>query len=757
MLEQAPIASLLWHPFGALGSCLVTVTSDACIRLWELKQASRHSFDEPALALDLKKLANATSSGEDFRASVYGTSKGFSPDSVEMEVAAACFGGVGSSDEHGWAPMTLWIAMKEGDVYALCPLLPSKWQPAASTIPSLSTSVVSKAAILDSDESSTEQERRTVTQQQKWLSDIDSQDSFFTSVPDTIDPVEIYDRPLHPASIPKLQGPFRLSPDPDFEEITDIIVMAAKVEQDTLLDEDEEESEDSHERAGLSVGIVCLLTQSGNVHVCLDMNGVEAQWLPTKRGMFQRPFAEPEEPNDLLLLESLDLTLDRGSASSYPMITPLIETRYVAQEPLYTCHPAGRYAFFITLASSTYICNLTPWLANLEEELAAPTDAGSSFRIGLLHDSERTEVSSVIKTSDEYSSSSGEAASACISIIDSDLGHLVLSLSGHQPYAATLDLPLNDNMLDSFAPDTAMLALPAPENREPYQPPQTFYASTAIQQFHDSLLQSGMTRLNRSELKSQVRLSPATLQVLTEAHRILSGETNRLGLAAADLFRRCQRMRAELGDQVAKMRDLASRIENVTSDGSEEVGDATSNGTSTNNKLDTRIEQARTRQSGLQSRVDALRRKVATTGGKEMSRREEAWSSEVKTIEESIGPDNDKDKTTASDGALTRTEDKESTRTEASSLQRRFDVVKTLAERLSSQAKEATSGTDGGGKTASADVEADDSKRISIASGGMGDLRRQKLAQVMQLLERETALVDAVTERLGRLGGLGAA
>lgn len=282
VLEQAPIASVLWHPLGCLGSCLVTVTADACVRLWELERNSRHSFDEPALAIDLKKLANASSAGEDFRASVYGISKGFSPDSVEMEVAAACFGGIGSSDEHGWAPMTLWLAMTEGDVYALCPLLPRKWQPAHSTIPSLSTAVMSKAAHTVDDDLS-ERERKTLVQQQKWLSDIDDQEPDVRNLPEGFETVEVYDRPAHPPAIPKLQGPFHLSPEPDFDEITDIFAIAPRVDDVLLVEDDEEDFDGLSNRSGLSVGVICLLTQSGNTHICLDLEGVEAKWLPLKR------------------------------------------------------------------------------------------------------------------------------------------------------------------------------------------------------------------------------------------------------------------------------------------------------------------------------------------------------------------------------------------------------------------------------------------------------------------------------------------
>jgi nucleoporin NUP82 len=46
-----------------------------------------------------------------------------------------------------------------------------------------------------------------------------------------------------------------------------------------------------------------------------------------------------------------------------------------------------------------------------------------------------------------------------------------------------------------------------------------------------------------------------------------------------------------------------------------------------------------------------------------------------------------------------------------------------------------------------------DGQERKQAGGGVGaEFRRQRLQQVMALLDRETALVDAVTERLGRLG-----
>ncbi|KAL9064155.1 MAG: hypothetical protein Q9157_007934 [Trypethelium eluteriae] len=280
VLDRSPIASVLWHPLGVKGNCLVTVTKDATVRLWELSRENRYSFDEPALAVDLKKLANATSYEEDFKASRPGASRGFSPDEVEMEVAAACFGGSGASEEHGWSSMTLWIAMTEGDLYALCPLLPSKWQPSSTQIPSLSTAVVAKTAAMNTNPASTADERRKADQQFRWFQDIDDQEPVLLDE-GLSEPQEIYSRPESLSPIPKLQGPFLLDPEIDmFGDVTDIYAVAPKVDDDELMFEEDYEKFSDNE--ALSVAVICLLTSSGYIHVCLDVDGVEAQWLPLK-------------------------------------------------------------------------------------------------------------------------------------------------------------------------------------------------------------------------------------------------------------------------------------------------------------------------------------------------------------------------------------------------------------------------------------------------------------------------------------------
>ena len=266
---------------------MTAVSADAIVRIWELNVENRWSFDSPTFAVDLKKLADGTSSDQDFGAAGMGRSNGFSPDSFEMDVAAACFGGSASGHESGWAPMTLWLAMREGDVYALCPLLPTKWQPPASLIPSLSVSIVSNFSSVQSDPTSSSRQKDTCRQQHAWIVDIDLQEPAYLPGPSDFDPeVAVYNRPSIQGAMPRLQGPFILDPIPDDGDedlevlLTDIYVIGPRLDRAGVYEDD---SYEDHVDDGVSASIVCLMTSMGRVHVCLDVDGVEGAWLPTKK------------------------------------------------------------------------------------------------------------------------------------------------------------------------------------------------------------------------------------------------------------------------------------------------------------------------------------------------------------------------------------------------------------------------------------------------------------------------------------------
>lgn len=289
VLSESPIVSVLWHPLDLRSRALVTLTEDAEVRLWEIDVDDRSSFEYPTIAVDLRLLANATSCEDSFQIPNRRRNRVFSPDAVEMQVTSACFGGKGHVEENGWAPMTLWVAMTEGDVYALCPLLPSEWTPPSTLIPSLSISVTSNMNLAQVDQGLSSDIQHKYKDQLRWMTEIDNQEATYVQgAADFVPEMPIYARPRYPSAIPRLQGPFQLSihgedgPQEDLH-LSDIYAIAAKIKRDDIMFEEEEEIDiEGLENSGLSMGIVCLLTSNGEVRICLDIDGVEGDWLPER-------------------------------------------------------------------------------------------------------------------------------------------------------------------------------------------------------------------------------------------------------------------------------------------------------------------------------------------------------------------------------------------------------------------------------------------------------------------------------------------
>lgn len=714
--SQSAVVSAIWHPLGVNGTCLVTVTEDAIVRVWELSTTDRWSFDRPTLAIDLKKLADGTSLEEDFGASVSGMSKGFSPDSFEMEVASACFASRGSG---GWSPMTLWIAMREGDVYALCPLLPERWAPPPTLIPSLSISIVAKVASMEDDLEASEQSKLLSHQQLAWMSDLDNQDPVISEAPAGEPPTEIYTRPAKPGKIPRLQGPFdfELAPEESDDELdimlTDILFVGPRTDAEELMSgEDLELEMDDNDQEGLSAGVLCLLSCSGRVTICLDFDGVEAQWLPSGK-VKNRKFIEMSDPPSLLTFQILD--------------TLRPEEVFENAWPTFSHDVNSRYSFFISHPSGITFISLSPWVFRLESELQGNAGAGTDFRIDLLVNGQNTTRERLI-TEDTTREAEPLPLAASVCIRDPDLGYFLLSANAYGPIALSFDIP--DEEIEvrrarsptyESEPEPQPLLLCAP--RPVYQPSPVFSSNSSLPNFLEQLRHSRYKRL----VHEPVRLSPATLTILTDAHKILSEETHRLGTAAAELFRRCEQLQIDLRDQIARANEVACRIEAVVGDDVDVDDPLVAAGG--NAGIEKRIKSAQKKHQDLLDRFEKLRRVAGrgSGGGRELSDKEKQWIEEVSTLSSAILP-SDKGEASSSDAKVAKP-------------WQRYEEVKNLKEELLQHVGEI-----------SKEQEDEQRNSPSVASVKVSsEIRKQKVKQVMKLLERETALVEGAKGRLERL------
>ena len=317
-----------------------------------------------------------------------------------------------------------------------------------------------------------------------------------------------------------------------------------------------------------------------------------------------------------MLLEALEtLRPEEVSKSEWPTFTPDI---------------GSRYSFFTTHSKGLFFFSLHPWILNLEKELQNISNVGTQFRLDILTKGSGTLRERIleIEQSDEASE---EAVSACIVLQDSDLGYFLLTAYGEQPQAVDLDAPddgalqeINGTSDLDLEPDFKLLTMgPA---RTAYQPPESLWAESSL----STLLDSQASGRHKKTLKEELRLSSLTLGLMTEAHRILSEETHQLGIAAADLFRRCERLVDEFRDQIGRVRDTARRIDQMNDEDADDYEEKnTARGSA---KIEERMENVKTRQEDIIARHEALRKKLARACRRDLSEKEQAFISEVDTL-----------------------------------------------------------------------------------------------------------------------------
>jgi nucleoporin NUP82 len=243
----------------------------------------------------------------------------------------------------------------------------------------------------------------------------------------------------------------------------------------------------------------------------------------------------------------------------------------------------------------------------------------------------------IIEVDDGGSAAKGESDHLASSLVfyDYDLGYLLLSHHASRPYAAIMDAPevslppiadMGPIGSGAQAPTSPIL----PPKRPPYQVPSILYSDSPLEFF----VEKHVPHRQRQSLKEQVRLSPATLDLVAAAHRILSAHTNALERAASDLFRRCERLQGEMKEQLKQLSDVAERIKGVSSDIGEDG--QRREGSRSDEALDKRLNAAKERQAQLVERYESLRNKVLKSGGRPLSEKEKAWLSEVEALTTSL-------------------------------------------------------------------------------------------------------------------------
>jgi nucleoporin NUP82 len=512
--------------------------------------------------------------------------------------------------------------------------------------------------------------------------------------------------------VPKLQGPFEFDLNPEDEqddevELKDIYVIGEKADvADLMMGEEEDLEMDDEDQSGLSLTVICLLSTSGQVKICLDTEGVEAQWLPPRPNHMSKLPTASSSPSSLLTFQTFDtLKPVEVIPESWPMFSEDATSRY----SFYITHPAG-----ITSVS------LAPWVFRLESELQGDTEAGAEFRIDLLAKGQGSERERI------YTQARGQnVLAAATAVKDPDLGHFVLSATHHDPVVLFFDTPELDIAPRESTPIVPEL-MEKPEPPVGWEPRPLFHPSAALD--HRSAMPAWIDHLKtgrrRPLLQQEVRLSMATLEVFTEGHKVVSAETSEINSAVAELFRKCEALQLELRSQIEKANEVKKRIDTITGEDS-----ADDEPVSHDMLVQNRLRAARQKQEELASRMDKMKRTLGRATSRELSDKEKSWAEEVQALESSI---------LGAEAGQTW-----STTPNTKQPWKRFEEIKALRDALFAQAEHVQRGREG----ADDDTSASPVPRVRIPA----EIRKAKMAQIVGLLDRETALVEAVHSRIQRL------
>ena len=430
------------------------------------------------------------------------------------------------------------------------------------------------------------------------------------------------------------------------------------------------------------------------------------------------------------------------------------------QWPTFTADVDSRYSFFITHSRGIFFFSLDPWVRSLEKELQSSEIVGAQFRMETIRNGPKTLRDKILSYDPDRDTDSDPSVTACLVFQDSDLGYFLLTAVNGAAQAATLDQPdpeitpaPEDDGNDTYIPEMNLFT-PGPP-RKTYQPAKVFFDDSSLPTFINKHVPARHHRMFNQE----IRLSSATLDLMTQAHRVLSHETNQLGLAAADLFRRCERLQDELRDQINRANEVAQRTDQVTGKDLGHYLDSVKR--KGRPSVEERFKKVRSRHQDLTTRYEALRKKFSKHGGNELSEKEKQWIAEVEKTKEFIkSPAAEDDENEAAAEAWRRFREASCYFLSVQCLDRRLirAQAQELAEDLIARAKES-----------SQDAEPTNDEDTHVIPP---DLRKAKTAQVMKLLEREyvnllvfcsshvrivllmglrSALVEAAQARLERL------
>ncbi|RPA78960.1 hypothetical protein BJ508DRAFT_416301 [Ascobolus immersus RN42] len=569
--SSSRIVRAVWHPLAVETASLVVLTADGYLRCYDIHPPNPLSFAQPDQTLDLHKLAGRQR-----------TTAGFSPDDVDYEPASCTF----SDLLDFWGPFTFYVVMRGGDVYGICPLVPSKWSPPTDHFVEELT-VDAKSRLDDINQGIVnEQEKLHLRQRIKWLSDLHSQQKAAAINPQPFDEDRgvVFTRPKNIDSKPLLQGPFLVKPEPVYTgEAFACDIFHAYTEATTLLG-------------------ICYDT--GRIDIMIEPSPLQPRFA-TRPSQRRRGYGLTDE-------DELEMTLPALSLHECIQIrTPNREANW----PVFVDDKMDAHTLIVANESGVIVCDMSKWLEALKK-----LDDSEVDDYQILPELERLPGSEVTRvTPKNIRNIVGTTA-----VSNPYAGYLMLVAAEDAFMAVELEYPglapkeLIEGMEEShaFATQASQLLPPAPHVKPtPFQISPALSQPSALNRLQQALAQ-------RPQFHQPFQYDTGSLKILQDASVQLEREFTQLKPVIEDIYSRATMQHESFRFQVQQAIELHNQIERLQ-------------------KMDIRerLRNAIKKQDELQARADKLLKLIVLHGGPGLSDAERSWISEVDKLDHKInGP-----------------------------------------------------------------------------------------------------------------------
>lgn len=557
------------------------LTSDAFIRVYDITMDQEATCEVPDQVFDL----NSLSGRERQRTS-------FIPDPESFEPASCCF----ASGDLSWHPFSLYILMRGGDIYTLCPIVPSRWVPSENYLHNLQRELITHLEALEDSKDVTRSDRLALRQQAKWLEEVLNQETARRSSSfNRRDQEPYFTRPESVTPTPQLQGPFLMQPAP-------LDISAEEVYACDII----------HTTSD-PVATISVVWSNANIDVFLEFEPIQARWVGKK--LQQKQSEQGKNPPVIASFETIKLG------------TKLPENHGRKHWPVFVENPLIGEVVFVAHYAGVEAVDMSEWLKGLK--LVADPEEGEDFIAKQL---QRTQGSIVKKVVDSAKTLPNvpHAIVGCLVLQDSYLGYILTSNSETSVYTADFDIPFEfRNIIDPedasilAKPPKSTLATYLPSISMPlYDPPAILRETPGLSHF----MAANMQR-NPQLMKGPLHYNAESLEILRQAREQVKREYEKLTSEAEIMYSRAKQQKAEYERQLLKIHELITRQEGMTA-----------------RNVKGRLQSLEKNQKELQAKFDAAFRGLIKSGhgrsgevGVVKTEREKEWEAELQKIAEKAG------------------------------------------------------------------------------------------------------------------------